>query len=274
MGKLLVSRVFIPIVAVLCGIFFYLRPGGIEGPKPEAVPQVGKGFSHDLWTDFLTKVRREDGTVDFAAVHLHQELLDRYIGSLRAACPRSTPHRFRDHQSRLAYYLNAYNAILLNLLVRHCPMQSPSELYWANGLFWRVSILVGESPMTLTDLETQRLEPLVLRDPRVRLALFRGTTSAPLLQKTAFLGETIDAQLNEIASGIVDDPRFVSKDGNQVRLNPVFYWNQIEFGDFRTWFKSHDVIFSAETKFVRAEYDDEIAQWNGSCGGLKAVSAH
>ena len=180
MGRLLLSRIFVPVVAILCATFFILRPAGVDGPMPEAIPQAAKGFDHQLWSTLISKIRKPDGRVDFAAVRTNQDDLDKYLGMLRASCPRSTPHRFRDRDSRLAYYLNAYNAIALSVLSHHCPMKTPSELYWADGMYWRIGVIIGEMRTTLTGIESERVEPLVLRDPRVRFALFRGTVDAPL----------------------------------------------------------------------------------------------
>ena len=69
----------------------------------------------------IAKVRRPDGTIDYRAVRESKDELDNYLGALRASCPRSTPHRFRDRESRLAYYLNAYNAYALSILAHALP---------------------------------------------------------------------------------------------------------------------------------------------------------
>jgi hypothetical protein len=68
MGRLLLSRIFVPIVAILCATFFILRPAGVDGPMPEAIPQVAKGFDHQLWSNFISKVRKADGRIDFGSV--------------------------------------------------------------------------------------------------------------------------------------------------------------------------------------------------------------
>ena len=129
-----------------------------------------------------------------------------------------------------------------------------SDLYWADGVYWRLGILVGESRTTLTTLESERIEPLVLRDPRVRFALFRGTVDAPLLQTTAFEAATLEAQL-EIASCLTR-AEFVSELEDKVVLNPLFSWHKQEFGDFHTWFKSRGIDYEAAKQFSSDVYDD------------------
>ena len=268
MGRLLLSRVFVPFVALLFATFFFLRPAGIDGPMPQSVAQAGKGFDHQLWSDIIGKVRKANGRIDFAAVRDNQSDLHTYLGSLRAACPRSTPHRFRDRDSRLAYYLNAYNAIALSILSNHCPMKTPSDLYWADGVYWRLGVMVGELRTTLTVLESERLEPLVLRDPRVRFSLFRGTVDAPLLQTKAFEPDTLDEQLNELTARALKLNEFVMRVDNEVRLNAVFFWHKQEFGDFQTWFKTQGMDFEDDVKFVSDEYDDALVEHENTCSSF------
>lgn len=268
MGRLLLSRIFVPFVALLCATLFFLRPAGIDGPITKSVAQSGKGFDHQLWSKIIGKVRRANGRIDFAAVRANERDLDTYLGTLRAACPRSTPHRFRDRDSRLAYYLNAYNAIALRTLSNHCPMQTPSELYWADGVYWRLGVMIGELRTTLTALESERLEPLVLRDPRVRFSLFRGTVDAPLLQTKAFDPSTLDEQLNELTTQALKLDEFVHREDKEVRLNALFFWHRQEFGDFQTWFKTHGINFEDDVKFVADDYDDAVVEHESSCSGF------
>lgn len=269
MGNLLVSRLLIPIVALLCLILFVLRPGGVEGPSPPAVNQTGSGFDHGLWSEILSEIRKSDGTIDFAAVRTAKPKLDRYLGTLRAASPLSSPHRFRERSSRLAYYLNAYNATLVNLIAQHCPVLSIGDIYWADGLFWRVSVRIGEASVTLTDLETNRIEPLVTNDPRIRFAMYRGSVSSPMLQEKAFEGKTMDDQLGRIVQFATKDKRFVDIGEKTVALNPLFFWNRLEFGDFQTWLHRYGVEVGDRPHFVKAPYDDTVSEWNQSCSGYK-----
>ena len=96
MGRLLLSKVFVPIVALLCVTFYLLRPSGIDGPMPDAVPQLRKGFDHQPWTRIIAKVRRPDGTIDYRAVRESKDELDNYQDALRASSLGVHPHRFRD----------------------------------------------------------------------------------------------------------------------------------------------------------------------------------
>ena len=269
MTKLLSSKFLIPLVAVICAVLFVLRPGGVDGPTPPPVAQTGKGFNHQPWTDILAKIRRPDGSVDFDAVRASQADINKYLGALRASSPLSAPHRFRERSGRLAYYLNAYNATLVNLIAQHCPVTSTSDVYWADGLFWRVSVLIGEASLTLTDLETNHIDPLVMADPRVAFAIYRGSVSSPLLQERAFDGATLDSQLTTIVRLATKDERFVKLSGKTALLNPIFFWNRLDIGDFQTWLNRYGTEVSSEVNFVQADYDTTVSEWKETCSGYQ-----
>ena len=140
-------------------------------------------------------------------------------------------------------------------------MASPADIYWADGVFWRVSVLIGEATVTLTDLETNRIEPLVLSDPRVAFAIYRGSESSPLLQEKAFDAVSLDQQLTRIAQQASSDERFVKIDGNTVSLNPIFYWNKMDIGDFQTWLSRYGVTVGNDVQFVQAPYNERLSEW-------------
>jgi len=92
MGNLKAS-ILVPIAAVLMVLLYWFRPGGIDGPRPEPVPVDGKGFSHQLLTDVLQSIVRDDGTIDYGALRKDSKTFDTYLGQLSAVSPASAPHR-------------------------------------------------------------------------------------------------------------------------------------------------------------------------------------
>ena len=260
------SRLLVPTAAILCCVFVYFRPGGIEGPRyPTVAMESVKGFDHGNWSKLLERVRKGDGLVDFEQVRTHHSLLKKYLGQLRLMSPVSAPHRFRNRNDRLAYYLNAYNALMLAVLVENCPLEQPSDMYWSDGLYWRVSFLLGEIEVTLSELESERIEGLRYRDPRVRFALFRGNQSSPLLQTQAFKGETLDRDLNTIVERALDSERFLKAEPNLVSLNPLFFWYKSEIGDFTTWLKKFGKTVKGDVIFVKMPPASHVAEFGTTC---------
>ncbi|MEE2789430.1 MAG: DUF547 domain-containing protein [Myxococcota bacterium] len=237
--RILGSKFLIPIAAIICGVLFWFRPGSIEGPRAPAVMPTGKGFDHRLWGEVLKAVVDEHGQVDYGALRDSPDALDRYLGMIRAASPASAPHRFRSINDRLAYYLNAYNAFVLAAIRDICPLDSISDAYLANGFFWRVSFLMGEEEMTLSDLESERIRGVMQKNPIVHFALVKGARGFAPLSREPFEADGLDAQLDALARRIAQGTNMVKRDDDVLVLNQMFQWYQNDFVDVETWLKRY-----------------------------------
>jgi hypothetical protein len=69
--------------------------------------------NHDweaTWTKVLGRHVDDVGRIDFAGLAADRSDLDRVVAFAAAVDPRSAPDRFPTRDSRLAYYINIYNA--------------------------------------------------------------------------------------------------------------------------------------------------------------------
>src|SRR6266446_9482870 len=81
-----------------------------------------------LWTGVLTRYVDDAGRIDFAALAKDLADLDRVVAFVAAVDPLSQPQRFPDRSSRLAFYINAYNALAMYGIVDAGVPQSLSGL--------------------------------------------------------------------------------------------------------------------------------------------------
>jgi len=263
--RLTSTVLLVPIAVVVVGILFWLRPGGVSGPRSQAVSVPGKGFDHSPFNAVLKAVIGADGRVNYAALKADPGPLDRYLGMLRSVSPANAPHRFRSNDARLAYYLNAYNAFVLAAIRDLCPLESVQDAYFGNGFFWRISFLMGEREITLSTLESERIKATMQRNPTVRLALVKGAAGSPRLHSEAFDEERLQAQLKAVAQGAVADPSQVKRVGDELQLNTVFQWYEVEFGNPAQWIKglNSDVVEGHKTvTYLPCDWS-----LNGVCGG-------
>ena len=92
-------------------------------------------IDHGLWDRFLSKHVKANppdiNRVTYAAVtRRDREDLERYLGVL-AAVPISTYNR----QVQLAYWVNFYNALTIQVVLDHYPISSISDIDISPGLF-------------------------------------------------------------------------------------------------------------------------------------------
>lgn len=101
------------------GLFLVLVSTGcaLNVPAPRTVPQ-GEPRSEQAWTRVLATSVDERGRIDFAGIAKAPADLDAYVAWVGAVSPESSSESFPTPESRLAYYLNAYNALAMYDIVQ------------------------------------------------------------------------------------------------------------------------------------------------------------
>lgn len=266
MNRLLRSKWLVVVAAVLGVVLFWFRPGGVAGPRPEPVAPEGKDFDHGAFTAVLQAVVGPDGRVDYGKLRADPAPLDRYLGQLRAASPKNAPHRFKTHEDRLAYYLNAYNAFILAAVRDRCPLDSVREAYVGDGLFWRVSFLMGEAEVTLSTLESEHVREVAAHEPAVHFALVKGARGFPGLPQQAWSAADVRPRLAELARRVATNQDMVKRDGDVLQVSEIFQWYLADFGgDAVDWVKR--VAPEVAEGATRVEYLPFDWSLNGTCGG-------
>jgi Protein of unknown function, DUF547 len=168
--------------------------------------------------------------VYYRALKIDRRKLDGYIGQLAAVNVGGLP---RDEQ--LAFWLNAYNAIVLRTVIDRYPIQGHSSAYPPHsvrqipGAFEGQPHRLAGRSLTLDDIE-QKILP-EFHDPRVYLALGRGAVGSGRLRSEAFAPERIETQLKEVAAECASRPVCVQVDrgSNRVLASAIFSWREKEF---------------------------------------------
>lgn len=199
----------------------------VQGLLPASVPSGDTPFNYYGYARVLRHVR-PDGDVDFSAIGRERAELDGFVRSLATFSPSSRPDLFPKAEDALAYWLNAYHALVLQAVVDGYPYLESVEQPAFGRFWWGRSWPVGGRRLTLWALEHRVLEA-EFRDPRIHLALFRGTRGGPLLDGAPFQPEYIDSQLNDAARRFIGDKRHVRMEGNTVHLARVFETHREDF---------------------------------------------
>ena len=163
---------------------------------PAIASAASASFSHDEWTAVLERFVDRRGLVDYAALARDRSALDRYLARLGQASPDSAPARFPDRDDPLAYWINAYNAIVLaGVLDRG--VDTPSV--WGDGFFGIGFFTVERARLGGARTSLKTLEDDIVRrrfrDPRVHAALNCASLGCPRLPQRAFEGATLQTDL-------------------------------------------------------------------------------
>ncbi len=138
----------------------------------------------------------------------------------------------RDEQ--LAYWVNLYNALTIQVVVSHFPVDSIRDIDISPGLFrdgpWDKKLITIEGQkLTLNAIEHRILRP-IWRDPRIHYAVNCAAVGCPNLRTRAYRGASIDQALNDAATVYVNDPRGVSIRDGRVTVSKIYDWFIEDFG--------------------------------------------
>ncbi len=201
---------------------------GVHNPLSQAT------ISHQEWQDFLTRhvITNEEGISLVDYPHLTEadlEALNQYITHMSQI--QLTDYN-RDEQ--LAFWLNLYNALTVQILADYYPVDSIQEISISPGLFslgpWGANLItMGGTQLSLDDIQNHIIRP-VWNDPRTHYALNNGTIGAANLSKQAFQGGIINDQLNQAAREYINSLRGLQLIDGKLILSKIYNWYSDDFG--------------------------------------------
>lgn len=174
------------------------------------VPEITVPDPNAAWASVLKNHVDEKGRIDFSGLSADRHELEGYLTYVSKVSPESNPEFFRDDESKLAFYLNAYNALAIYNLIQHGVPKDNDSLWKRLKLFYFTKYKVSGVNTSLYRLETDILRPM--GDPRVHVALNCGARSCPRLPQEPFNSKTLNQTLEERAHEFFNESRNVEID--------------------------------------------------------------
>ena len=227
------------VVVPLVGLSLAGRPA--SGLQDAAVPQLP---DHSDFTRVLTAVV-EGPLVNYSRLAADPTALNRYLATLASTDPSALDAA--NEEDRLAFWINAYNACMLKRVTEHYPIRRAGGLLRLRNAaagrpensVWQIAdVFTGtHCPVAGADRSQDEIEHEIIRpmgDPRIHLAINCAALSCPPLISRAYLGDTLDRQLDERVIAFLRDPVHfevsVTDGAPTVRINRVFDWFNEDFG--------------------------------------------
>ena len=186
-------------------------------------------------------------------------VLDRYIARLAA-----TPISRYSRGEQQAYWINLYNALTVQVILNHMPVDSIRDIDISPGLFadgpWgkKLVTIEGEA-VSLNDIEHRILRP-IWRDPRIHYAVNCAAIGCPNLQSQAFTAENAEALLDKGAREYVNHPRGVRLEDGRLRVSSIYVWFQEDFGG------SDAAVIAHLGQYAEADLGGRLASASGIDG--------
>jgi hypothetical protein len=196
-----------------------------------ATPAGAQALDTRLYGELLARhtrpVRDSAGVrVDYASLRADADW-PRLIASLAGARAADLATR----SERLAFWINAYNVLAIDVVLRHDPVESIKDVGGWLTPVWRLPAgRAGGRAVTLHEVEHEILRPL--GEPRIHAAIVCASTSCPSLRREPFSAEALDAQLEAGMRAFLADPRkglAVDRGAGVLRLSKIFDWFEEDF---------------------------------------------
>lgn len=195
---------------------------------PAVSAEVQQSDPYQAWARVLVKFVNERGEVDFHTLDHNRSDLDAFLGYISQVSPRSAPQSFLSKEAKLAYYINAYNALaMFNVLDSGIPT-SLAGLTKIRFFGFKRFPIAGER-MSLYTLENDVIRPL--GDERVHFALNCMSVGCPRLPRTPFRAESLNQQLDAEARYFFSESRNlqVLNDRKLVRVSSILEFYKEDF---------------------------------------------
>ena len=124
-----------------------------------------------------------------------------------------------------AYWINAYNALTIHVVIEHLPIKSIRDI--DDGTVWSTrKFSLASGGYTLDDIEHNKLRPK--HDPRIHAALNCASVGCPPLWNQAFVQKDLNTQLNHAIERWLNHNAYQEANG-VILLSKVFSWYAEDF---------------------------------------------
>ena len=182
---------------------------------------LGQKNIHEQWTSALNIYVNSEGNVNYAKWKNDTTALDNYISSLE----ENPPAEYWSKNDSLAYFINAYNAVTVKLILDNYPLKSIRKLVTP----WRFKRFnLDGKKVSLNHIEHNILRKM--GEPRIHFAINCASASCPKLLNKAFYSHTIEKQLEAVTKDFINDKKRNLIGEKEMSVSRIFQWFAGDFG--------------------------------------------
>jgi Protein of unknown function, DUF547 len=175
---------------------------------------------------------------------------------------QSLPISAYNEAEQKAYWINLYNALTVEVILSHYPVESIRSIGISPGLFsrgpWDAKLATIErEKLSLNDIEHRILRP-IWKDARVHYAVNCASLGCPNLQLVAYTGENTEAVLEKGAGEYINHPRGLAIKNGKLQVSSIYDWFKDDFG------ASRDRLLEHWLKYVDADLAGALKSYKGS----------
>lgn len=217
-------------------------------------------ISHDMWNTLLEKYVSEDGHVNYRAFKKDTALFNRYLDLLGNNAPH--PEKWTKNE-KMAYWINAYNAFTIKLILDHYPLNSIKDITALNipkvNSPWTIDFInIGDKTLNLDEIENEILRK-EFDDPRIHFAINCASVSCPKLLNESYNAKNLDEQLDNQTRYFLNDSGKNKLSKDKTYLSKIFSWYKKDFTENGTLI---DFINDYSEVKIKAKAEIEYLDYN------------
>jgi Protein of unknown function, DUF547 len=189
-------------------------------------------MDHKIFNRLLVSCVDHKGWVDYRCFQNNSDDFREYLEKLKKNPPDK---KIWSREEQLAYWINAYNAFTIDLILQHYPVASIKdikkglEIPFVNSVWDQRNLMIGGKKFSLNDIEHSILRS-EFSDSRIHFSINCASVSCPALMNSAFDPDSLDQQLEKQARRFLNDTskNFISR--KSARISRIFLWFGYDFG--------------------------------------------
>lgn len=229
--------------------------------KTNAIPEIGyssqteitvntKTIDHKQWNDLLQKHVSNKGNVNYAGFKKDDAALQSYLDLLA----KNLPEKSWSKNAVLAYWINAYNAYTVKLILDNYPAKSIKDI---NDPWGKKFFSLGNKKYSLEEIEHEILRKM--DEPRIHFAINCASFSCPNLLNEAYTETKLDKQLATATKSFINDKTKNTITADKIEISKIFDWFDGDFKKNGTLIdflnKYSEVKINAKAKINYKEYN-------------------
>ena len=205
-----------------------------------AQPTLTSSKSHETFDSLLQKHVSDAGKVNYKGLKTDKSALEAYCKMLS----ENPVEESWTKEEKMAYWINAYNALTLKLIVDNYPTKS--IINFDGGKTWDVRrIKIGDKKYSLNNIENDILRPQ-FKDPHIHLAINCAAKSCPPLWNHAYTAENLELALETRTRDFVNNSNYntlsapaKSGQAGRAQVSKIFDWYGADFGDLKKFLNQY-----------------------------------
>ena len=192
-----------------------------------------KPIEHSIFDELLKKYVALNGNVNYNGFIEDSVLLNQYLQLLS----NHPAQKSWSQNEQLAYWINAYNAFTIKLILENYPLQSIKDIAGNITMVnspWDIKFFkIGGVSFDLNTIEHEILRK-DFNEPRIHFAINCASVSCPKLRNEAYIAAKLDEQLHDQTVAFLNSDGKNEITATQLKLSKIFSWFESDFNKNQT----------------------------------------